>query len=257
MRKQTAMRRKIVAANWKMNGSTELVHDLVGKLRSGLGALDNAAEVVIMPPAVYIGAVQDTLADAQVAVGLQNVARFSSGAYTGEIAASMAADVGCRYALVGHSERRQLFGESDDVVAEKAALVLEEGLTLILCVGETLEERERGDAEKVVCSQVAAGLARVAAGHTESLVIAYEPVWAIGTGQTATTEDAQAMHGAIRRKLEELDFPAEEISLLYGGSVKPDNAAALFSQPDIDGGLVGGASLSADDFLEICRAAGL
>jgi triosephosphate isomerase len=166
----------------------------------------------------------------------------------------MALDHGCTYALVGHSERRQLFGEQDDVVAEKVERVIAAGLNAILCVGETLEEREAGKADEVVASQVKAGLAKVVAGQWQRVIVAYEPVWAIGTGKTATAQDAQAMHGAIRQVLSEMGAPADEISLLYGGSVKADNAAALFSEPDIDGGLIGGASLEAKDFVSICRS---
>jgi triosephosphate isomerase len=251
------MRRRIVAGNWKMNGSKDLSEKLVGYVRSEAGSLDNGVEVVIIPPAIYIG---DVLRQAQgvVSVGAQNVGRRQSGAYTGEISAEMAKDAGCHYVLVGHSERRQLFGETDEQVAEKVSLVVSSGLTAILCVGETLEERESGRAEAVVASQVRAGLASVAPGSEaqgkwQNIVVAYEPVWAIGTGKTATSDDAQAMHAAIRGVLKDMGAPAEEISLLYGGSVKADNAAALFSEPDIDGGLIGGASLVAKDFVSICR----
>lgn len=166
----------------------------------------------------------------------------------------MAKDAGCRYALVGHSERRQLFGETDEQVAEKVSLVVSSGLTAIVCVGETLEEREAGQAEAVVAGQVRTGLSSVALGEWQNIVVAYEPVWAIGTGKTATSDDAQAMHAAIRGVLKGMGAPAEEISLLYGGSVKADNAAALFSEPDVDGGLIGGASLVAKEFMSICRS---
>lgn len=248
------MRKTIIAANWKMNGSTQLVRDLVGGLRTRLASLDNGAEVVIMPPAPYISAVVEAVAETGMVVGAQNVARWTSGAYTGEVSVTMAEDVGCQYALVGHSERRELFGEDDNVVAQKVAQVLDSGLTLMLCVGESLEQRESGQAEQVVCAQIEAALAGVDASMSERIVIAYEPVWAIGTGKTATAEDAQAMHKAIRDKLVGMNFSANAMSLLYGGSVKPDNAAALFAQPDIDGGLIGGASLVAEDFSSICQA---
>lgn len=249
------MRRQIVAANWKMNGSGELVRQLVPAVKDSVASLDNAVEVVIMPPSLFVGGVKAELSGSPVALGVQNVARWQSGAYTGELSAGMAADVGCHYALVGHSERRQLFGETDDIVAEKVSRVLESGLTVMLCVGETLEEREAGNAEAVVCRQVETALAGVAPAKADKVVVAYEPVWAIGTGKTATAEDAQAMHKALRARLSDMGLPANEMSLLYGGSVKPDNAGALFAQPDIDGGLIGGASLKADDFIEICRAA--
>ncbi|MFC4258481.1 triose-phosphate isomerase [Marinobacter lacisalsi] len=249
------MRKQIVAANWKMNGSSELVHQLVPAVKESVASLDNAVEVVIMPPSLFVSGVKAELAGSPVAFGVQNVGRWKSGAYTGELSAGMAADVGCHYALVGHSERRQLFGETDEIVAEKVARVLESGLTVMLCVGEALEEREAGNAEAVVCRQVESALVGLDAAKAQYVVVAYEPVWAIGTGKTATADDAQTMHKALRARLSDMGLPANEMSLLYGGSVKPDNAGALFAQPDIDGGLIGGASLKADDFIEICRAA--
>lgn len=249
------MRRQIVAANWKMNGSTGLVHELVPAVRETVTSLDNAVEVVIMPPSVFLEAVKSELSGSDVALGIQNVARWAQGAYTGEVSADMAADIGCDYALIGHSERRQLFGETDEVVAEKLAQALGSGLKVMLCVGETLEERESGEAESVVCRQVELALSSVSKTDADRLVVAYEPVWAIGTGKTATADDAQSMHQALRAKLSEMGFAADKMSLLYGGSVKPDNAAALFAQPDIDGGLIGGASLSAEQFIAICQAA--
>lgn len=249
------MRRQIVAANWKMNGSSELVRELVPAIRESAVALDNAVEVVIMPPSLYLGGVKGELSGSAVSLGIQNVARWQQGAYTGEVSAGMAADVGCDYALIGHSERRQLFGETDEVIAEKVGQVLQSGLKVMLCVGETLEEREAGDAEAVVCRQAEVALKEVSGADAGRVVIAYEPVWAIGTGETATADDAQAMHRALRARLSGLGFAANEMSLLYGGSVKPDNAGALFAQPDIDGGLIGGASLKAKDFIAICQAA--
>ena len=247
------MRRKIVAGNWKMNGSKALAQMLVSDVQSQTASLDNGVEVVIIPPAIYVG---DVVANAggSLSVGVQNVGQWSSGAYTGEISAEMAVDQGCQYALIGHSERRQLFGESDDVVAEKVGRVISAGLYAVLCVGETLEEREAGKAESVVASQVKAGLAGVAKDQWQRVIVAYEPVWAIGTGKTATAQDAQAMHASLRQVLSEMGAPANKISLLYGGSVKADNAAALFAEPDIDGGLIGGASLVAEDFVSICRS---
>ena len=247
------MRRKIVAGNWKMNGSKDLVQQLVGVICDHAGSLDTGAEVVIIPPAPYIPLVQQQ-ADGKLALGVQNVSEWQSGAYTGEISADMAKDLGCWYVLVGHSERRQLFGETDEVVARKVGRVLESGLTAVLCVGETLEQREAGEAVGVVAGQVRQGLSAISADQWSRVVVAYEPVWAIGTGKTATAEDAQAMHAEIRKMLASMNAPAEEISVLYGGSVKADNAAALFSEPDIDGGLIGGASLKADEFISICRA---
>lgn len=248
------MRRQIVAANWKMNGSSELVQQLVPAVREAVSALDNGPEVVIMPPSLYLGEVKAQLADSSIRIGVQNVAQWQSGAYTGEIAAAMAADAGCQYVLVGHSERRELFGETDGIVAAKVSRILASGLQAMVCVGETLEERDSGDAEAVVCRQLEGALAGVSADEAVNIVIAYEPVWAIGTGKTATAEDAQAMHQAIRDKLVSLGLPGNAMSVLYGGSVKPDNAAALFMKPDIDGGLIGGASLKAEDFIAICQA---
>lgn len=236
-----------------MNGSRDLVKTLVPALRDELASLDNGVETVIIPPALYVQGVMDQAGDS-LSTGVQNVGRWESGAYTGEISADMARDLGCGYALVGHSERRQLFAEGDDEIAEKLDRVLAVGLTAILCVGETLEQRERGHAEAVVEAQVRSGLAGVSGSQWARVVIAYEPVWAIGTGKTATAEDAQAMHAAIRGWLKAMAAPAQSVSLLYGGSVKADNAAALFAEPDIDGGLIGGASLNAEEFLSICRA---
>lgn len=247
------MRRKIVAGNWKMNGSKDLAQTLVSDVRSQAASLDNGVEVVIIPPAIYVPDVVASAGDV-LSVGVQNVAQWASGAYTGEISADMALDQGCQYALVGHSERRQLFAETDAAVAEKVGRILASGLQAMVCVGETLEEREAGKAETVVAAQVKAGLATVTSEQWQRVVVAYEPVWAIGTGKTATAQDAQAMHASIRQVLSEMGAPANEVSLLYGGSVKADNAAALFAEPDIDGGLIGGASLKAEDFVSICRS---
>lgn len=208
-----------------------------------------------MPPSLYMSAVKALLPGSAIGLGVQNVALWQEGAYTGETSADMAADAGCQFALVGHSERRQLFGETDEQVGDKVLRVLESGLRPMVCVGETLEEREAGQAESVVCRQVEAALARVAPVTDARVVIAYEPVWAIGTGRTATAEDAQAMHQVLRARLLGMGLPGNEMSLLYGGSVKPDNATALFAKPDIDGGLIGGASLKAEDFIAICQAA--
>jgi triosephosphate isomerase len=247
------MRRKIVAGNWKMNGSRALIQQLVSPINSGLTSLDNGVGVVIIPPALYVTDVLGS-AGSDVEVGVQNIACWDFGAYTGEISAGMVRDSGCGYTVVGHSERRQLFGETDDQIAEKIGQAVNVGLTAILCVGETLEHRSAGAAEHVVAAQLRAGLINVSGSQWSDIVVAYEPVWAIGTGKTATTEDAQAMHAAIRQELKDLGAPSEEVSLLYGGSVKADNAAALFAQQDIDGGLIGGASLKADEFMSICRA---
>jgi triosephosphate isomerase len=247
------MRRKIVAGNWKMNGSLDLVRNLVSDVKARLSGLDNGVEAVIIPPALYVESVRG-LAGESLGVGVQNVSQWTSGAFTGEISADMAKDLGCDWALVGHSERRQYFGETDELVAAKVERVLQSGLQVVLCVGETLEDRERGEAEAVVSSQVASGLAGVDEGQWSRVVVAYEPVWAIGTGKTATSEDAQSMHAEIRRVLAGMGAPSKQISVLYGGSVKADNAAALFAEPDVDGGLIGGASLIAEEFMSICRS---
>ncbi|WP_148864968.1 triose-phosphate isomerase [Marinobacter fonticola] len=247
------MRRKIVAANWKMNGSNDLADALVGEVREGLAKLDNGVEVVIIPPALYIARVQQLVGE-RAWLGVQDIAPWGEGAYTGEISAGMAADSGCRFAIVGHSERRELFGETDAVIADKVSQGLAAKLNLILCVGETLHQREAGLAVDVVSAQLKEALKGVSGSDWKHIVVAYEPVWAIGTGKTATAEDAQAVHGAMRSVLAEMGAPAQDLSLLYGGSVKPNNAAELFAQPDIDGGLIGGASLKASDFLAICEA---
>ncbi|PSF08183.1 triose-phosphate isomerase [Marinobacter fuscus] len=244
------MRRKIVAGNWKMHGSKGLVRDLVGAISGQVGS--GSLDVVIFPPAPYVSYVAK-MSGGAVRLGLQNVSEHDAGAYTGEVSASMARDVGCDFVLVGHSERRQMFAETDDLVARKVEKVIASGMTAVLCVGEVESERESGEAEAVVERQVRQGLADVPTDRWGSVVVAYEPVWAIGTGKTATAEDAQAMHAAIRRVLSEMGAPANSISVLYGGSVKADNAAALFAGPDVDGGLVGGASLNAEEFLSICR----
>jgi triosephosphate isomerase (TIM) len=247
------MRQKIVAGNWKMHGSRALVQQLSSRVGSEMASLENGVGVVIIPPALYVPGVVES-SGAGFEVGVQNIACWDSGAYTGEISAAMAIDAGCAYTLVGHSERRQLFAETDEQVAAKVEQAVNCGLTAILCVGETLEQRDAGAAQRVVSAQVRAGLVSVSGDQWPNVVIAYEPVWAIGTGKTATTDDAQAMHLAIRRELKSIGAPADNVSILYGGSVKADNAPALFAQPDIDGGLIGGASLKAEEFMSICRA---
>jgi triosephosphate isomerase len=253
----TASRRPIVAGNWKMN--------LDGKkaLELAAGVVDRAGEsgtteLVLCPPAVYIGAVAAAVANSPVSVGGQNMHEKSSGAFTGEIAPAMLVDLGCRYVILGHSERRTLFGETDAFVNAKTKAALEAGLTPIVCVGETLEEREAGRTADVVSGQVRGSLAGIPAPDLSKVVVAYEPVWAIGTGKVATPEQAQEVHAVIRQLLGGLASPsvATAVRIQYGGSVKPDNAADLAAQADIDGALVGGASLKADDFLGIARAFG-
>ncbi len=250
------MRRPLVAGNWKMNGSRERVRALVDGIQAGIGSVERA-EVAVCPPFVYVPQVAELLAGSPIALGAQNVCDHAEeGAYTGEIAGSMLAEFGCRYVIVGHSERRNLYGESDALVARRFAAARKAGLVPILCVGELLEERERGVTEEVVARQLDAVLELEGVEAFREAVIAYEPVWAIGTGHTATPEQAQEVHAFIRARLAERDAGVAEVArILYGGSVKGSNAADLFAQPDIDGGLIGGASLKADEFLTICRAA--
>ncbi len=250
------MRRSLVAGNWKMNGSIAGTRELVEAVKVGLGE-DNAAEVVICPPYVYLGEVGSLLAKSPLVLGAQDLSQQAGGAFTGEVSASMLVDMECGYVIVGHSERRAIYGESDALVAEKFITASQAGLTPILCVGELLEERENGDTESVVARQLDAVLgSEVGMDALRSAVIAYEPVWAIGTGKTATPEQAQDVHAFIRRRIAEWDAAvAENMRILYGGSVKSGNAAELFSMQDIDGGLIGGASLVADEFLTICKAA--
>ena len=246
------MRRSLVVANWKMHGSQGSARALLDGLLGLLPAAP-AAEIAVCPPAVHLSLALEATAGSAVAVGGQNCSEFEAGAYTGEVAAPMLADLGCDRVILGHSERRQYFAESDALVAAKRLAARAAGLVPILCVGESLEQREAGEAEAVVSAQLSELLA---APLQADDVIAYEPVWAIGTGKTATPEQAQAMHAFIRGQLAEALGPvAEEIRILYGGSVKAANAAELFSQNDIDGALVGGASLDAEEFAAIINAA--
>lgn len=248
------MRKKLVAGNWKMHGALRENEALLGDLCEGVGAI--SSEVMVCPPYPYLSQVAARVAASGVLLGAQDVSPHSKGAYTGEVSAAMLRDVGCTHVIVGHSERRMLHGESDALVAEKFSAASDAGLVPVLCVGETLAERERGDAEIVVVRQISAVLDRVGVAALRGALIAYEPVWAIGTGVTASPEQAQAMHAAIRACVARISQAvAEEVRILYGGSVKPENAAQLFCQPDIDGALVGGASLISGDFLAICRVA--
>jgi len=222
-----------------------------------VAGLDTAAsvEIVVCPPAVLIPHVLNRLAGASIGLGAQDLSEHQEGAYTGEISGAMLVDAGCRYCIVGHSERRALHGETNALVAAKFQSALDAGLTPILCVGETLEERDSGAMESVIAGQVDAVLDSAGAAALSQGIVAYEPVWAIGTGRTATPEQAQAAHAYIRQEIHGVDPKvAESLRILYGGSVKPDNARGLFSQPDIDGGLIGGASLNAEQFLAVCAA---
>ena len=249
------MRNFLVAGNWKMHGDEAANRELVAGILDGAPASDRVG-LLVCPPYPYLASVAAQLKGSAVDLGAQNVSEHETGAYTGEVAPAMLADVGCRYAIVGHSERRTLYGESSAQVADKMAAALGGGLVPILCVGETLEERESGRTEQVVAEQLGAAVERNGIAAFGTAVIAYEPVWAIGTGRTATPEQAQDVHRYIRSVLAEQDAPvAENAQILYGGSVKGDNAAGLFGMPDIDGGLIGGASLKAADFLAIARAA--
>jgi triosephosphate isomerase len=247
------MRQTLVAGNWKMNGSLESNQALLEGIKAGIAGM--TAQVVVCPPAVYIAQAAQVLAGSDIAWGGQNLSQEAAGAFTGEISAAMLLDFDSRYVIVGHSERRSLYGESDELVAEKFAAAQAAGLIPILCVGELLEEREAEQTEAVVARQVNAVIDKVGMATLGAGVIAYEPVWAIGTGKTASPQQAQDVHAFIRQGLAERDAAvAEKMQILYGGSVKPDNAAELFAMPDIDGGLIGGASLDAEGFLAICRA---
>ncbi len=248
------MRKKLVAGNWKMHGSLQKNAALLEQVKAGVSGL--ACEVAVCPPYPYLAQAQALLSGSPVAWGAQSVSEHPAGAYTAEVSAAMLQDFGCRYVLVGHSERRALFGETDGVVAAKFTAAQKAGLVPVLCVGETLAEREAGLTAAVVSRQLAAVLDAQGVAALASAVVAYEPVWAIGTGVTATPQQAQEVHAAIRSQVAALDASvANGLRILYGGSVKPQSAAELFGQADVDGGLIGGAALVADDFLAICRAA--
>ncbi|TPG05962.1 triose-phosphate isomerase [Rhodanobacter glycinis] len=248
------MRKKFVAGNWKMHGShsmaTALANDIVA-------AKPDSIDVTVFPPFPYLAALALQHAEAGLGIGAQDVSEhLGQGAYTGEVSAAMLADIGARWVLVGHSERRQYHGEDDGLVARKFAAACAGGLTPILCIGETLEQREAGETEAVIARQLQAVVSLNGIASFDTAVIAYEPIWAIGTGRTASPEQAQQVHAFIRSQLEKEDVMIARLTrLLYGGSVKAANAAELFAQADVDGGLIGGASLAASDFLGICAAA--
>ncbi len=249
------MRRPLVVGNWKMNGTRASVRQLAQDVAAGVSA-DTAVTVGVCPPYVFIPQVSEQLDGTPVQVGAQNVADQDAGAYTGEVSAPMLREFGCRLAIVGHSERRLIYGESDELVTARYQKAIEHGLCPILCIGETLEQREAGETFAVVDRQLEAVLEKAGVHSLNQAVIAYEPVWAIGTGRTATPEQAQEVHEHIRRQLAARDPDvAGQVRILYGGSVNADNAGALFSMPDIDGGLIGGASLKAASFLAIVQAA--
>ena len=248
-------RKPMVAGNWKLNGDQVKTRVLLDGIQSELDGLDDV-EIVVMPPFVYLSQAADHIKASPLKLGAQDVSPHISGAYTGETSAEMLTEFGCEYVLVGHSERRALFGDSDSIVVEKFISAQRANLTPVLCLGETLEQRQSNITEAVIERQLSAILDQVGVNGFSNAVIAYEPVWAIGTGETATPAQAQAVHAFIRGTIAELDVRiADGLRILYGGSVKPDNAVELFNQIDIDGGLIGGAALQSDDFIAICQAA--
>lgn len=247
--------KKLVVGNWKMHGSRAFNGELIqGLLAADLAVTAPRADVAVCPPFVYLGEVAAALQGSAISVGSQDIAVHAQGAHTGEVAGPMVRELGARYAIVGHSERRSDRLESDQLVADKAKAALAHGLTPIVCVGETLAEREAGQTEAVVARQLRAVIDTLGE-QIAQVVVAYEPVWAIGTGKTASPDQAQAVHAFLRGVLTQAHAQAQRVPLLYGGSVKPDNAATLFAQADIDGGLIGGAALKAADFAAIARAA--
>lgn len=245
------MRRKYIAGNWKMHKTVEEAGKLASSIAAGLS--DCTHKLMVAPPYTAISAVSDALKETGILVGAQNMASAESGAHTGEISVLMLKDLGVDAVILGHSERRNVYGEPDSLINEKVKLAIEHGLEVIFCVGEKIDERESGAAERVVESQVRHGLAEVSAGDLGRVTIAYEPVWAIGTGKTATPQDADAMHLFIRKVLKDMysEGDADSMIIQYGGSVKPANAAFLLNMPNIDGALVGGASLDSNDFITI------
>jgi triosephosphate isomerase len=250
------MRTPLVAGNWKMNGSLTSTRELLEGIKQGLGGVRPGVECAVFPPFVYLAEVERLLTGTPIRWGAQNVSEQAPGAFTGEVAGPMLLDFHCTYVIVGHSERRTLYGESDQLVARKFAAARQLGLIPVLCIGETLEEREAGVTEPVVARQLDAVLDLEGIAAIGDAVLAYEPVWAIGTGRTATPQQAQDVHAFIRAKLAERDAAiAAATRILYGGSVKGVNAAELFTMADIDGGLVGGASLNAQEFLTIAKGA--
>ncbi len=249
------MRQVMVAGNWKMNGSSDSVKELMAGINAGMGSVTKA-EVVVCPPAVYIARVSDAADGTAIKVGSQNICDQDKGAFTGELSGEMLKDVGCEYAIIGHSERRALYAETDELVAKRFAAARRNGIKPLFCIGETLAEREAGVTNDVCARQIDAVIALEGVAALADGVIAYEPVWAIGTGKVATPEQAQEVHAFIRAKIANLSADvAQGLRILYGGSMNSGNAAELIGQPDIDGGLIGGASLKAEDFLAICMAA--
>jgi triosephosphate isomerase (TIM) len=248
-------RAKLVVGNWKMHGRLAENATLLQTVAQGAGELPADVRVGVCVPSPYLAQTQSLLEGSKVVWGVQDVSAFTHGAYTGEVAAQMAVDFGATLAIVGHSERRAYHRESAEMVAVKTQRALEAGLTPIVCVGETLEEREAGSTEQVVGAQLDEVLAKLSVEDAARIVVAYEPVWAIGTGKSATSDQAQAVHAFLRSRLAAKGAAVADVPVLYGGSVKPENAEELFREPDIDGGLIGGASLKDQDFLAICKAA--
>jgi triosephosphate isomerase len=253
--RDTPMRKPFIAGNWKMFTTAASAQELAAAVVKGLAG-ETRVSVAVCPPFPYLGRVADVLRGSPVALGAQNLYPEKEGAFTGEVSPLMLTDVGCRYVILGHSERRHVLGENDAFINRKVHAALAAGLDVILCVGEKLEEREANRTEAILDRQITAGLTGLNAEQVKKVVVAYEPVWAIGTGRNATPEQAQQAHAFLRRRVGELfgEKAAQGLLIQYGGSVKPDNAAALLSQPDVDGALVGGASLKADQFLAIVRA---
>ncbi len=251
------MRKFLIAGNWKMNAGPGEAKSLAAGLKEKWSGKKFEADVLVCPPFLSVPYVTDELKATNIETGVQNIYPEDNGAYTGEISCSMVKDAGCTYVIAGHSERREYFDESDDFIASKVIKILDEGLRPILCVGEKLEQRKAGDHQKVVLKQLDAVLKHLRAEQSPEFVIAYEPVWAIGTGETASPEQAQEMHQYIRQILSERwsKERSDEVRILYGGSMKPGNAEELLSRPDVDGGLIGGASLKADSFSEIIEIA--
>jgi len=250
-----ANRRPLIAGNWKLHGSRESVAALAGAISKGCSQLD-AADALLCPTFVHLMDVLEVIRGSNVKLGAQNCCAHGTGAFTGEISAPMLVESGCSYVILGHSERRALYGETSSEVASKCIAVQNAGITPILCVGESLQQREAGQVQAVLDEQLDAVLEVSGIQGFSNMVVAYEPVWAIGTGVTASAQQAQEVHATIRSKLATHDADvASALRILYGGSVKPDNAASLFAQADVDGGLIGGAALDADSFLAICNAA--
>lgn len=250
------MRKNIVAGNWKMNKTFQEAEELIDQIVVGMDEKALKCDLIICPPALYLEVASDYAEESRLSVGAQNVSEHEKGAYTGEISAAMLGSVDVEYCIVGHSERRKYFHETNEQLAKKVDLLLDYGIRPIFCCGEVLEERESNSQFEVVKKQLSEALFHLSADEFSNLVIAYEPVWAIGTGKTASPEQAQQMHAFIRGLMEEKygKEVAQEVTILYGGSCNPGNAASLFANPDVDGGLIGGASLKADDFLKIASS---